>query len=117
MSVLPKYDFVISFGQKPNIKNKVYIETTARDGESSIDTDFDIEYLRNMFVKNGIPSKISHNAGTSYCNSIYRSGLCYIAEHKLKAKMVFLHVPFAKNIEDMDLFRKGIFETISELVK
>ena len=39
------YDYVFSFGQKPNIKNKVYIETTAKNGVISVETDFDCVQL------------------------------------------------------------------------
>ena len=42
------FDFVISFGQRPNIKNKVHIESTARDGVLEIHTDFDVEGLKGL---------------------------------------------------------------------
>lgn len=63
-----KFDYVICFGQRPNIKNKVYIETTARDGEFYINTNFDYDKLKCLLEQNDIISKISHNAGTSFCN-------------------------------------------------
>ena len=109
------YTYIFSFGQRPNIKNKVHIETTARNGERWIDTDFHVENLRELFEKQGIPAKISHNAGTSYCNSIYWNGLFHITEQNLQAKMVFIHVPFAKNIVNMQAFKEGILKTIFEI--
>ena len=30
------YDYVFSFGQRPNIKDKVHIETTARNGKTFV---------------------------------------------------------------------------------
>ena len=48
------YDYVLSFGQRPNIKDKVHIETTARNGELRLDTIFDCERLRLLFEQNGI---------------------------------------------------------------
>lgn len=111
------FDYIISFGQRANIKNKIHIETTARNDKNSISTGVDVDRLRDLFMQNGIFAKISHNAGTSYCNSIYWNGLTYIAERKLNTKMIFIHIPFAKNIEDMDCFSKGIFKAIKEFAE
>ena len=107
------YDYVFSFGQKPNIKNKVNIETTARNGITSVETDFDCERLQKLFESNGVVAKISRNAGTSYCNSLYFNGLSYIQNSKLKTKMVFVHIPFLKNIDDTDSFFAKIIDVIS----
>ncbi len=109
------FDYVLSFGQRPNIKDKVHIETTARDSEVRLDTIFDCERLRLLFEQNGIPAKLSHNAGTSFCNKLYWNGLKYIAEHKLETKMVFVHVPFGKNIGKFELFQQGIYDTLKVL--
>ena len=109
------YDYVLSFGQRPNIKNKAHIETTARNGESAIETNFDCEELQRSFESNGISAKISHNAGTSYCNCLYYNGLRYIQQNNLKTKMVFIHIPFLKNNDDVDWFFAKIIETISRI--
>ena len=109
------YDYVLSFGQRPNIKDKVHIETTAREGEVCLDTVFDCERLRLLFEQNGIQAKLSHNAGTSFCNKLYWNGLKYIEEHELETKMVFVHVPFVKNIKDFELFRQRIYNTLKVL--
>lgn len=106
------FDYVLSFGQRPNIKDKVHIETTARDGELRLDTVFDCEGLRMLFEQNGIPAKLSQNAGISFCNRLYWNGLKYITEHDLKTEIVFVHVPFAKNIGDFELFREHIINTL-----
>ncbi len=111
------FDYVLSFGQRPNIKDKVHIETTARDGEVCLDTVLDCERLRLLFEQNGIPAKLSHNAGTSFCNKLYWNGLKYITKHELKTKMVFIHVPFGRNIGDIELFKNRIFETIRIFVQ
>ncbi len=111
------FDYIISFGQRANIKNKVHIETTGRNDKDSISTSVDVDHLCDLFMRNGIFAKVSHNAGTSYCNSIYWNGLTYIANRKLNTKMVFIHVPFSKNIENMKRFREGVFQTIKELTE
>lgn len=110
-----KPDYVISFGQRPNIKNKVHIETTAKDGEIVINTNFDCERLKYLFEQNGVISKISHNAGTSYCNQLYLNVLKYIFQNYIDTKMVLIHIPFMKNISDFDVFYKRIFDTIAEI--
>jgi len=107
---------VISFGQKPNIKNKVHIETTAKDGKYCIDTNFNCGSLKLLLEKNNITSKISHNAGTSYCNELYLNGLKYIFQNNLDIKMVFVHIPFKKNVADFDSFCKCIFDVIEGIV-
>lgn len=108
-----KFDYIVSFGQRPNIRNKVHIETTAKEGEQHIITDFDFNALKDIFKEKGINAKISDNAGTSYCNQLYFNGLRYIFQNQLDMKMIFIHIPFAKNITDFDLFRKQIFESIA----
>lgn len=109
------FDYVISLGQRPNIKNKIHIETTAKDRGAVIETAFDCDGLMRLFEKYNIVSKISHNAGTSFCNKLYWNGLEYISTNNLKTKMVFLHIPFAKNITDIDSFREHIFHAVAEM--
>ncbi len=109
------FDYIISFGQRPNIKDKVHIETTAKSGGYSIDTNFDCNKLKLLLEKESVPAKISHNAGTSYCNELYYNGLKYIFQNKLKCKMVFVHIPFAKNIDDFYSFQKQIFDSVLKL--
>lgn len=109
------YDYVFSFGQRPNIKDKVHIETTARNGITSVETDFDYEQLQKLFESNGVVAKISRNAGTSYCNSLYFNGLSYIQKNKLETKMVFVHIPYLKNINNKELFFADLIEAISKI--
>lgn len=108
------YDYVFSFGQRPNIKDKVHIETTARNGITSVETDFDYEQLQKLFESNGGEAKISHNAGISYYNSLYFNGLSYIQKNKLKTKMVIVHIPYLKNIYNKELFFADLIEVISK---
>lgn len=103
------FDCIICLGQRPNIKDKVHIETTAKKGEVAIETSFDCGALKRALEQNGLVAKLSYNAGTSFCNELYWNGLRYIAEEKLDTKMVFVHVPFEKNVTDMEKFRKKMF--------
>ena len=98
------FDHVISLGQRPNIKDKVYIETRARKGGGVLSTAFECERLKRCLEQNGLHVKISDNAGTSYCNELYWNGLRYILERELDTQMVFIHVPFEKNISNLKHF-------------
>ncbi len=103
------FDYVISFGQRPNIKDKVHVETRARKGEVYVETSFDCEKLKCTMEQVGLLAKLSCNAGTSFCNELYWNGLRYIEENRLDTKMVFVHVPFEKNISDVEEFRNKLF--------
>lgn len=104
-----RFDYIVSLGQRPNIKDKVYIETRAKKGELSIETAFDYEKLKCIFEQAGLSVKLSDNAGTSFCNELYWNGLRYIAENNLDTKMVFVHVPFEKNISNAEEFWEKLF--------
>lgn len=104
-----QFDYVISLGQRPNIKDKVHIETRACKGDLSIETNFDYEKLKCIFEQAGLSAKLSCNAGTSFCNELYWNGLRYINESQLNTKMVFIHVPYEKNILDVEVFRRKLF--------
>lgn len=105
-----RFDYIISIGQKPNIKNKVHIETTAREGASEIRTDVDCDSLAIVFQKHGIYAKTSLSAGTSYCNQLYLNGLRYISRNTLDTRMVFVHIPFMENIGDINDFRERFLD-------
>lgn len=112
-----KYDYIISFGQKPNIKDKVYVETTARQRTVCIETIFPWDRLTHIFREVGLFVTISDNAGTSFCNQLYYNGLRFIQQSDVKAKMVFIHIPFEKNISDMEQLRRKIQVAIGKLEK
>lgn len=109
------FDVVLGIGQKPNIKNKVHIETTARNNGMQLVTDFDCDRLMGLFETHGICAGISHNAGTSYCNALYWGGLHGISRMAADTRMVFLHIPFAKNAEDFEAFRRRFLMVMKEL--
>lgn len=110
-----RYDCIFSFGQKPNIKNKVYFETTAQKEGCRIDTNFNYEKLKSALESYNIPVQISGNAGTSFCNMLYWHGLNYIYDNCPDTKMIFLHIPFCKNIANPEIFFRRILEVIARL--
>lgn len=112
---LRKYDYIISFGQKPNIKDKLYIETTARNMAKRLDTNLEYDKLKNAFEKNKLSVHISDNAGTSFCNALYWNGLNYIYNKGIDARMIFIHIPFCKNIADSEWFFNRILISVEYL--
>lgn len=95
------YNFIISFGQAPLEKDNIKIEVTAR-GDDSYTTEFDYLGLQKIFEKSKFKVLISNNAGNYLCNNIYYEGLKYINENRLKAKMIFIHIPNIENISDIN---------------
>lgn len=107
-----RFEYVISVGQKPVIKDKVYIELEGKIGDTAYKTDFDFDRLCAVFMNSGLLTHISHNAGTSFCNNIYAHGLKYIWKQSCKARMVFVHVPFEKNISDFNDYSEKFMQAI-----
>ncbi len=110
-----KFDYIICFGQKPVIKNKVKIEEVAHNTNGLICTKMNCKLLMDLFENEGINAELSKNAGTSYCNSIYWNGLSYIEEHDLASDMVFIHVPYAKNISNFEEFQEKLYRVIDAI--
>lgn len=116
-----KFRYIFSFGQRPVIKDKIHIEGRAFIDGEALETSFDIAHIQQAFERHNIAVKLSHNAGTSYCNNIYYHGMKMIAEKNLNTEMVFIHIPFIKNISISSEFfslieEKGIIEFVSEVI-
>lgn len=73
---------------------------------------FDCNELKRAFELHGIAAKVSSNAGTSFCNLLYVNSLRYVSKCDMKTKIVFIHIPFLKNISDMSSFFRKIIDTI-----
>ena len=110
-----KYDLAVCIGQKPRLKNKVCIETTARSEVNIRKTAVNCEILARIFSLQGLEAKLSDNAGTSFCNEVYLQGLRFAADENLKTAVVFVHVPFCSNIRDPDEFYRRFLRAIDEM--
>lgn len=110
-----QYDYIICFGQKPNIKDKLYIESTARENGIVIQTNVDCQKLLHLFGEHGLSCKQSHNAGTSFCNSLYFKGLQFLYEHERSTGIIFVHIPFLNNMSNPDSFLKRILTAVDQL--
>ena len=110
-------DYIISFGQKPLIKDKIYIERCGREQDVIYQTDFEVRELQKFLEQAGLVTCTSNYAGSSYCNHIFVSGLKYIREKEYSCKMVFLHVPFEKNISNRADYISRIKWAVEAFVK
>lgn len=97
-----QYDFIISYGQKSVIKDKIYIETVGRLHDNQYLTNFNYLFLLAFIQTRNYPVKISTNAGTSYSNHIYYHGLHKINMENLNTRIIFIHIPLMKNIVDIN---------------
>lgn len=105
------YKYIIALGQKPLV-NEVYIEIKANKNNNTINTDFPLKKLENIFKNNKINFLISEDAGNYLCNNIYYEGLNYIIENSLDTKMIFIHVPSVNQEYDFNELVKAITEFI-----
>jgi pyroglutamyl-peptidase len=108
-----EYDIIFSLGQKLKVKS-IYIEIVARNESEKLETNYDYIGLKN-YMEDYFKIKISENAGKYLCNNIYYKGLKYIYDNKLKTKMVFIHIPYLKNV-DIKHFSKIIIKFVENLV-
>lgn len=110
------FDYIISLGQKPVIRDKIYIETQGRLKNSVYKTYINIDRLVHSLTEKGLCVRLSQNAGTSFCNHIYANGLKLISQLKTNTKMVFVHIPFNKNISNFDEYSNKLIQAIITFV-
>lgn len=94
-------EYVISFGRKPII-NRLYIEPVAGNEYNCIRTNFDISALEKSLSEHDLPYKVSSKLSNYLCNHVYYCGLRYIEKNTAETKMIFIHIPDMKNIQNMD---------------
>ena len=99
-----QYDLIISFGQAPLEEDTIKIETIGRN-IVEYKTKYDFISLKNKY-DNNFKTIISNDAGNYLCNNIYFYGLKYIEDNKLKANMIFIHIPKINNISNIDNLSK-----------
>lgn len=91
-----KPDIVLMTGQKPVICDKLSVEMNAKASGGTLTTALDCAAVRDFVLSCGYGCYISENCGTSYCNHIYAECL------KSFPRGLFIHIPYGKNISDMN---------------
>lgn len=93
---------VILLGQKPVIRNKIAVETSAKLCGEVCHTNMDATTITELIKGTGYGAYISDGCGTSYCNNIYYHAL------GMGVNTAFLHVPCKKNVTDMNALVKAV---------
>ena len=113
--VRKRYDIVLALGQKPRIRDRIFLETEAGSRGKRLQTTADVEELKKVLEKAGFVVCLSRSPGTSFCNALYWAGLEYIKENRLPIGMAFLHVPFLEGITDLPRFGEEFLSAVQEI--
>lgn len=109
------YDLIIAFGQKPHVKT-IDLEQKACINGYKFTSNYKYDQLEKFLNNNGCAVNISNNAGNYLCNHIFYVGLKFINKNKLNTKMIFIHIPSAKNIDDIDYLADVFSRYIDNLI-
>ena len=90
------YDYVIMFGCNKSLKDFVRIERFAEKGGVKNETSLDIKLLSEVLTRDGIANAISEVPTYYLCNEAY-----WYALQKFEKKVVFIHIPTLKNIDNI----------------
>ena len=100
---------VVILGQKPCIKDKIAVEPTAERCGNVLHTSLDVTITAEKLKANGYNAYISKGCGNSYCNHVYYECL------ENGTNCIFLRIPQAKNISDINALTKAVEEYIKDL--
>ena len=89
------YNYVLMFGVDKNLRNTVRIERVAEREGSRLCSDLDLEDISNRLEAVGLVNYISDTPSQYLCNEAY-----WFSLQKYKGKVVFIHIPTAKNVTD-----------------
>ena len=89
------YDFVIMFGCDKSLKDCVRLECFAEKDGIKCQTRLDVKLLSETLVRDGVENIISETPTQYLCNEAY-----WYALQKFEGKVVFIHIPTLKNIDE-----------------
>ena len=89
------FDFLIMLGCDKNLKVFVRIERFAEKNGEKIASALDLENISKNLAAAEINNFISDSPGHYFCNEAYWHAL-----RKFNGKVVFIHIPTIKNIDD-----------------
>lgn len=101
------YALTVMFGLDKTLKNRVRIERVAEYGGVQLQTDVDVECVKDMFSECGIICDIAATSTKYLCNAAYWHML---SKNK---NAVFIHIPTTKNM-DGDMWNK-LIECVGKL--
>lgn len=94
-----KLRYVVLFGQKAQIGDRVHVEICGRARDRWFETDFPVARFMLCAAGCGLPVYLSQNAGAAFPNHLYAEGLRFFAENPAyRCRMVLCHIPCAEHI-------------------
>lgn len=82
----------LNVGAEPDSTGHALIEP---GGPTAYRTDLPLDDWADALILSGLPASVSYHAGTYLCNATLYWSLHFAETRRLKAKSVFLHLPFA----------------------
>ena len=102
------YDFVIMFGCDKSLKDCVRLECFAeKDGVKCV-TRLDVKLLSETLAHDGVENVISETPTHYLCNEAY-----WYALQKFEGKVVFIHIPTLKNLDENFISKMKEFKNYS----
>jgi len=89
------YDYVLMFGVDKNLKNTVSIERVAEREGIRLCSDLDLGDISKRLTTAGVRNSISVIPTNYLCNEAY-----WFSLQKFRGKVVFIHIPTTKHIDD-----------------
>ncbi len=87
------FDYVLMFGVDKNLKDSVRIESVAEKDNCRVVSRLDLNIILKRLKVEGIESSLSDKPTHYLCNEAY-----WYALRKFNGKVVFIHIPSLKNI-------------------
>ncbi len=102
----------------PDNNNKQPIdEKISNTGENAYFSNLPIKKIVDEINKLNIKSTVSNTAGTYVCNHIMYNVLNYIKEQNLDAKSGFIHIPYAEEFYNGNLFSMPLEKILTAIEK
>lgn len=109
------FDSILMFGQKPVIRDKIYLERQARVDGKLLVTDFDLGSIAGYLTRQDNVIKESDNPGTSFCNWIYYHALKYVREFHLTTRVLLIHIPNLGNTTNLNKLVADFSQALSHI--
>lgn len=98
------YEKIIMLGSKPIMKHRIAVEEVARKDEDEIKTNFNLDFLYDLFDKNLINYKKSHSPGKTNGNKVYYHVLSKVKQNNIDTEVIFIHIPYLDKFPSIEKF-------------
>ena len=113
-----EYDYAVVLGQWGRVPaGTLRLETQGQKGRYAHRTTFPVQELADELRTRGYEAEISEFAGRWLCNNVYFYGLKYLERAGSSCKMVFIHVPKHKEIQNYAKLARDLVESVEAVSK